>query len=360
MEDGRRPEQEGAGAGGPPLHALETLVERSAHGMAVADGECRLRRVNPAFAALWGREPGELLGRRPAEALPGGGAAVEGACALVLRTAAPVEGVEVEGMEVGGAGGARWRLSCFPVADGVALLVEPVAAAPAELPGGLDGFVAAASHELRTPLTVVLGQAQILERRLRAEGLGEQLLRPAQIIVQQTTRMARMIGGLVDLSQIEAGRLSVARGPVDLRAVAERLAAEAQAATRRHQLVVTGEPGPLLALGDEARLEYALHQLVGNAVKFSPAGGQVELGLLRRGALVGVAVRDGGIGVPREAAPRLFERFFRAPNAQARGLAGPGLGLYVAGELARLHGGEVAATSVEGEGSVFTLWLPGA
>jgi signal transduction histidine kinase len=239
---------------------------------------------------------------------------------------------------------------CALALDRAQLAATAAAAAQAR-----DRFIAVAAHDLRTPLTVLLGQAQVLERRL--EGAGEPLTRAAQMIVQQSARMSRMISALLDLSRLEEQQLILAREPVDLRAVAERVAAELQTTTRRHQISVTGEPGPHMVLGDPMRLEQIFHNLLGNALRYSPAGGPVTISLTRRSGEICAEVSDWGLGVPAQALPRLFERFYRGPNIDGR-IGGQGLGLYVVRELVALHGGTVGATSVQGEGSTFTVCLP--
>jgi len=132
-----------------------------------------------------------------------------------------------------------------------------------------------AAHDLRNPLTVLLGQAQMLKRRLQSEGAREHCSLAARIIVQQSTRLSRMINALLDLSRIKERQLILAREPVELQELVERVVAEQQAATRRHQISVAGEPGPYVVLGDPMRLEQVFHNLVGNAARYSPAGGRV-------------------------------------------------------------------------------------
>jgi signal transduction histidine kinase len=242
---------------------------------------------------------------------------------------------------------------CALALDRAQLVAEASAAARAR-----DRFIAVAAHDLRTPLTVLLGQAQMLERRLEGEGANEPLTRAAQMIVQQSARMSRMISALLDLSRLEERQLTLAREPVELRQVIERVIDEQQAATRRHRFTLTADSGPHLVLGDPARLEQIFHNLLGNAVRYSPAGGPVTVALTRRGGEVCVEVSDWGIGVPAQALPRLFDRFYRGPNVDDGRTSGQGLGLYVVRELVTLHGGAVSASSVQNEGSTFTVCLP--
>jgi signal transduction histidine kinase len=129
---------------------------------------------------------------------------------------------------------------------------------------------------------------------------------------------------------------------------------------RTHQFVIEGDDTPLLVQGDELRLEQVVHNLIGNAVKYSPAGGLVRLTLQQRGEQVSLAVTDHGMGISAAALPHLFDRFYRAPNAADHAISGLGIGLYVVHEIVVLHGGTVTVTSEEGVGSTFTVVLPAA
>jgi signal transduction histidine kinase len=111
-------------------------------------------------------------------------------------------------------------------------------------------------------------------------------------------------------------------------------------------------------LGDAIRLEQVLHNLIGNAVKYRPFGGEILVRCARDGARARVAVQDSGIGIPQAALPHLFQRFYRAANVDAQHISGMGIGLYVVKEIVSLHGGTVGVTSREGHGSTFSVSLP--
>jgi signal transduction histidine kinase len=152
---------------------------------------------------------------------------------------------------------------------------------------------------------------------------------------------------------------------MDLRGLAERLVREAHPILSEHTIAYSGPDGPVWISGDELRLEQALQNLIQNAVKYSPGGGTVEVHVGRRppGSVRGegqalVAVTDHGIGIPEEAIPRLFTRFYRAPNVDPQHISGLGVGLYVVREIVELHGGAVEVESRVGAGSTFTLALP--
>jgi signal transduction histidine kinase len=146
--------------------------------------------------------------------------------------------------------------------------------------------------------------------------------------------------------------------PVDICALARRVVAEVQPTSEAHSVTCVSPDAALLVEGDELRLEQVLQNLLQNAIKYSPGGGPVEVIVAPEGGQAMVAVLDRGIGLPDEALPRLFERFYRAPNADPRQISGMGIGLYVVREIVRLHGGSVEAGRREGGGSRFTVRLP--
>ena len=126
----------------------------------------------------------------------------------------------------------------------------------------------------------------------------------------------------------------------------------------QHRIELQGNDEPLLISGDDLRLEQVLQNLIQNAVKYSPMGGTITVQVEAREDWVCVAVHDRGIGIPEESLPRLFQRFYRAKNADAQHISGMGVGLYVVKEIVLLHSGEVEVSSTEGEGSTFTICLP--
>jgi signal transduction histidine kinase len=133
---------------------------------------------------------------------------------------------------------------------------------------------------------------------------------------------------------------------------------EMQITTEQHVLRCEVPSEALVVLGDELRLEQAMHNLISNAVKYSPSGSTVAIRVTHEGCCACLSVVDQGIGIPQEALPRLTERFYRAPNAAAAQIGGVGVGLYVVKEIVTRHEGTLAIESVEGQGSTFTIQLP--
>jgi signal transduction histidine kinase/CheY-like chemotaxis protein len=222
-----------------------------------------------------------------------------------------------------------------------------------------DEFLTMASHELKNPLTSLLGNAQLLERRVKRDGsLGERDQRAIHVIVEQAARLDKMIAALLDISRLQSGQLAIQRETLDLDALVRHLVEEILPTLEQHTISLTGPASPLQIVGDELRLQQVFENLIHNAIKYSPFGGPITVTIERRGDAACVAVSDQGIGIAQSAIPALFSRFYRAPNAQAHRIGGIGMGLYVVQEIVTLHGGSVTVNSVEGQGSTFTVCIP--
>ncbi|NTU84208.1 MAG: PAS domain S-box protein, partial [Chloroflexales bacterium] len=222
-----------------------------------------------------------------------------------------------------------------------------------------DEFLAVASHEIQTPLAALLGTTQLMQQRDAREGLlAERERRSLTTLATQGRRLNRLIANLLDVTRLSAGRLALQVGPVDLRVLVSQLIEELRATTTRHPLELHLPEAPLILSGDALRLEQVVANLLQNALKYSPYGGAVQVELAQRAAEAVLTISDQGIGIPAEALPQLFTRYYRAPNTAAAQIAGLGIGLFVVKELVERHGGTVSVTSVEGQGSTFTVTLP--
>lgn len=224
--------------------------------------------------------------------------------------------------------------------------------------GVRDQFMSIASHELKTPLTSVLGNLQLLQRRLsHQETVTDRDQRALRVVIEQAQRMNQLISTLLDISRIQTGQLSIESRPLDIVALARRVVEETQPTFDQHTIYFHSTVDSALIVGDAIRLEQVLHNLLQNAVKYSPNSGRVEMLVRCADARVELVVRDQGIGIPKEALPHLFERFYRAANVEAQHLSGIGIGLFVVREVVTLHGGDVSVAS-GGEGTIFTVRLP--
>ena len=206
-----------------------------------------------------------------------------------------------------------------------------------------DEFLSVAAHELRTPLTTLSGQAQLALRLIERDGHAQpdRITLSLQAIPRQATKLARLLNHLLDISRLEAGKLTLERQSTDLAVDVEQVVAGARARCDRHTISVSG-PASLEAQVDPLRVEQVLTNLLDNAVKYSPDGGVVEVSLRRLGGTAAeLSVRDRGLGIPPEKRDQIFERFYQAhANGHRSGL---GLGLYISREIVELHGGEIRA-----------------
>jgi PAS domain S-box-containing protein len=223
-----------------------------------------------------------------------------------------------------------------------------------------EQFLSVVSHELKTPLTALMGYTSMLQKRVRqGQALGQRESRAVAVIDQQTNRLYELVAALFDLSRIETGQLALQQQPLDLAALAQRVVNDTQPTlTVRHRLHFVRPRQPIVVHGDEMRLEQVLQNLLQNAIKYSPNGGVVTVRLQQHGDEAWLAVSDQGIGIPQNAQEQLFQRFFRATNVSAQQIGGIGIGLYVAHEIVRRHGGTIDVQSRENEGATFTVRLP--
>ncbi len=222
-----------------------------------------------------------------------------------------------------------------------------------------DQFLAVASHELKTPTTSILGYAQLLQRRISHNGeVGERIAKPVHSIIHQATRLNRLTLSLLDLSRLQTGQLTISRSDVNLLALVERVAQEAQLSTDRHQIHVAVPEQELRLVGDELRLEQVIYNLLQNAIKYSPDGGAINITVRPSATSVQIAIADHGVGIAAADLPQLFQRFYRAPTATTLSVSGMGLGLYIVQEIIALHHGSIDVQSELGAGSTFTITLP--
>lgn len=222
-----------------------------------------------------------------------------------------------------------------------------------------DVFMSIASHELKTPLTSLLGYVSLIQRRAStSKTMSERDQRAVQVIGEQAQRLNRLVSLLLDISRIQSGQLALDRAVVDVGELARQAVENYATTLKDHTLEIEITDDLLFVHGDHLRIDQILHNMVQNAVKYSPEGGTITISVSGDQHNVIVAVRDSGIGIPKDALPRLFERFYRAPNADPRHISGMGIGLYVVKQIVELHGGDIHVESEVGKGSAFTVTLP--
>lgn len=219
-------------------------------------------------------------------------------------------------------------------------------------------FVASVTHDLRTPLTSILGFTELLADE---PGLGERERRHVRVIERNARRLLHLIGDLLTAGQLTRGGLTLESRRLDLRELARDVVeAHGPAATAREVVLheQLGEPLPVHA--DAERLGQALDNVVSNAVKYSRDGGNVTVRGERVDGAVVLSVSDDGIGIAREDQEHVFDRFYRAEAVRGGSVSGTGLGLYIAHEIVRAHGGRIELRSEPGVGTEVRITLPGA
>ena len=219
-------------------------------------------------------------------------------------------------------------------------------------------FVGAVSHELRTPLTTIRGYAEFLEEDVGGtlEGSHRDYVRQ---ILEGTARMERLVDDLLDFAKLESGDFKLVPHACDLAAMVTTTVQALGPAARERGLALTATaPAALPLRGDAGRIEQVLTNLVGNALKFTPPGGQVRVTATADGAHARVEVRDTGCGIAPEHLPHLFERFYQASPGTTRQAGGIGLGLSICRALVEAHGGAIGVASEPGAGAAFWFTLP--
>lgn len=220
-----------------------------------------------------------------------------------------------------------------------------------------DQLVSSVSHELRTPLTSMGGYTELLLSGEVGE-LNDEQRSFAEVIDRNCRRLNRLIDDILFVSRVDAGRLSLERGWVDVAEVAAASLETARVRAERGGLtteLVVGDDVPAV-WADATRLAQLFDNLVSNAVKFTPPGGNLRIAVAAGGEAVQIEVADTGIGIPASEVGQLFERFFRSSAVGA--VAGTGLGLSIVKSIVEVHDGTITATSVEGVGTTFRIELP--
>jgi PAS domain S-box-containing protein len=351
---------------------LNSVIEAIADGVFVCDGNMRITRANAAALRYLGLDPGLALDQ-PADYVPlieprtpdGAPIPVEDSplarglrgetsdnFRAVLRHAATGEELHV-------------RCSYAPIRDAAGEITGAVAVmtdieALHAVERQKDDLLWVASHELKTPITALRATLQLTTRRLRGAGQDD-MAQSLEPLLGQVDRLTALVNDLLDVARTQSGALDLQPATMDLAAISRRLTEAMQATTDSHTLTVTA-PEALLVPGDEGRIEQVITNLISNAIKYSPQGGPIGIRVQVVGREAQVCVSDAGIGIPAAERSRLFERFHRAPNAQAQRIRGFGLGLYISQAIVAAHGGRIwlADPGPAGaeRGSVFCFSLP--
>ncbi len=216
-------------------------------------------------------------------------------------------------------------------------------------------FVANVSHELKTPLTAIKGYSELLLTQKVEEEKAKNYLK---IINQETERLTKLINDLLDLSRLESGRLEIKREIVDIKNIIKERAFFFQAQTTKHSFIFSFPAYPILISGDQDRLTQVFHNLIDNAVKYSPKGGNITLSIQDKIKSVIIEVSDQGEGIAPEHLPYIFDRFYQADSSLIKRKSGTGLGLSIVKSIVEAHKGTINVRSKLGEGTTFILEFP--
>jgi PAS domain S-box-containing protein len=218
-------------------------------------------------------------------------------------------------------------------------------------------FISVVSHELKTPVALIKGYANTLAREDAHwdEATARESL---QVIEEEADRLNTLINELLDASRIQAGAFKIELGDVDIIKLAKAVVEGFGLQTKVHHFVVDFPPNFPILNGDERRLRQVLNNLVSNAIKYAPQGGEIRVGGWAEGHLVTVYVADQGIGIPAEEQSLLFQRFFRLDSSLTRSTQGTGLGLYLSKSIIEAHGGRIWLRSEPGKGTTVFFSLP--
>ena len=220
-----------------------------------------------------------------------------------------------------------------------------------------DEFLSIASHELRTPVTSIKGYTQLAKTLIHENDLAtsEEYL---DIALDQIDRMSRLILELLDVSRIETGRLEIRREPIEWTAFVHDVVQHHHTSVNDRRLALNVPVNGKCIAGDRDRLEQVLGNLLENAVKYSPDGSEIVVGVEDKGDHLVTSVRDRGIGIPNDELSQVFERFHRGRQVSSTNYGGLGLGLYISKQIIERHGGTIWVESAEGVGTTFYFSLP--
>ncbi|MDQ6930725.1 MAG: ATP-binding protein, partial [Candidatus Eremiobacteraeota bacterium] len=230
--------------------------------------------------------------------------------------------------------------------------IEDRRAAVIELNQTKSDLIAMLAHDFRGPLTSIMGFSEMLR--------GEEMPRPEQedfldTIIAAAQRLSNLANDTLAMSNLEENELSLVIEPVDYVALATKAA---EIYSEERTIHISAQPEHITGNADRSRLRQVFDNLIGNAVKYSPEGGDVTVELKRTGGEIEMRVSDSGIGIPRNEVDRIFTRFSRASNARASGISGTGFGLYLTRQIVERHGGTIRVQSTLGKGSTFIMEVP--
>ncbi|MFJ5623741.1 ATP-binding protein [Peribacillus loiseleuriae] len=216
-------------------------------------------------------------------------------------------------------------------------------------------FVSTVSHELRTPLASVLGFTELL---LNKELKPERKMKYLQTIYNEANRLSLLINDFLDVQRMESGKQTYEKKYVDIYPIIETVIEHQQVNTTLHQFTLQSDVQQSIIFGDKSKLEQVFTNLLSNSIKYSPNGGNITVRVNENQESVFIEFEDEGLGIPNEAIPHLFQKFYRVDNSDHRRIGGTGLGLAIVEEIVKANGGTISVDSEHGKGSIFKLEFP--
>jgi PAS domain S-box-containing protein len=346
-------------------HLLDAIIEHSADGVMILDPQLRIRVFNRALSVMTGWSAERAIGSPCYQVLAlekASGAHICGADPASLHFSGG-EPLVVEG-ELVRPGGSRVAVTVTysPLYDMEGRLSHVIANVVditrfREAEEMKSTFISIVSHELKTPVALIKGYASTLARE-DANWEPEVVRDSLQVIGEESDRLNELINNLLDASRIQGGGFHLEQGDVNLPRLATRVVERFRTQTTVHEFAVDFSPKFPTVFGDEERLRQVLNNLVGNAIKYAPKGGEIRVGGWYDATSVTVYVADQGIGIPLEEQGKLFQRFYRVDSSLRRGTQGAGLGLYLCRSIIEAHGGRIWLRSEPGSGTTVLFTLP--
>jgi len=340
----------------------KAILQETFSGMLVVDDSLSVVSMNPGAEQISGYAAREVLGKHIASVFGAEAVARDSPLAIARTTGSKIAPVET-------------MLAVKQGSKDVLLGVTPLSSAERAVTHYLLSFadisklkemdrlksriVANVSHELRTPLASIKAYAELLLDDVESADVA---LRRAwlEVIVRESEHLTALISNLLDLSRLESGRYELFKTPVFLREIIAEVLASLQVQIEQRQVAVAVNVPPALPefMADSNLISIVIKNLLSNAIKFSQEGSHVDISTWEEGESICFAVTDNGVGIPEEAIPLLFTKFYRVPMVDAAGIQGTGLGLALVREAVLAHGGRIEVESKLGEGSRFTVTIP--
>lgn len=350
-------ELDGAGQGNAGRTGeLQPTLDAMWYGVVLVDRSGSVGAINGAARVLLGIGPGQAID-------PNAGTLIGQADLLASVLSSGGRGRKSESVEiVRESAGSKTYLrmtarALSPEVGGAIVIIED-ATAQHVADEGRTALMAHTVHELRTPLTNI---RLYVEEALEASTEDVELRgRALNVINHEARRLERVVCDMLSAAEIDSGSLTLQSGDVRLAQMFDELREDYKAAAEERHISLTFDLPPKLPVinGDRDKISLLVHNLIGNALKYTPEGGAVVVRFEEQDKRYIVEVSDTGIGIAPEESEKVFERFYRAGDARVSEITGTGLGLTLAREVARLHGGDVSVDSQVDQGSTFTFWLP--